>query len=134
MQRLTQKLESASIALFVDGDLEAVERFFTPDYVVHLTERELLGGHDTVRQAVTMYRRAFREIRVEVEILVETKERIAWQRTFHAKHEASFKGFPGTRRLIAWRDMVVTRFDEGLIAEEWLMTDLAERLLTERKR
>lgn len=28
-----------------------------------------------------------------------------------------------------WRDMATSRFDNGLIAEDWVITDLAERLL-----
>jgi hypothetical protein len=32
------------------------------------------------------------------------------------------------------RDMVTSRFRDDLIAEDWLITDLAERLLLARKR
>jgi len=34
---------------------------------------------------------------------------------------------------IVWRDMVASRFRDGRIAEEWVITDLAERLLHARK-
>ena len=81
-----------------------------------------------------MYRRAFADLKVEVDILVESKDRIAWHRTLRATHKGNFKGFPATGRLIVWRDMVTSRFRDGLIAEEWLITDLAERLLLARKR
>jgi hypothetical protein len=36
-------------------------------------------------------------------------------------------------RRIVWRDMVTSRFRDGLIAEEWAISDLAERLLLARK-
>jgi predicted ester cyclase len=81
-----------------------------------------------------MYRRAFPDAEVEVEILAESKDRVAWQRTLRATHQGSFKGFPATGRPIVWRDMVVSRFRDGLIAEDWLIPDLAERLLLGRKR
>lgn len=61
------------------------------------------------------------------------KTRVAWQRTIRATHEGPFKGFPATGRPVVWRDMVTSRFRDGLIAEDWLLTDLAERLLLERK-
>ena len=32
------------------------------------------------------------------------------------------------------REMVTSRFRDGLIAEDWFLTDLAERLLLARKR
>ena len=47
-----------------------------------------------------MYRRAFRDLRVDVEILVKAGDRIAWQRTLRGTHEGDFKGYPGTGRSI----------------------------------
>lgn len=42
-------------------------------------------------------------------------------------------GFPATGRPIVWRDMLTTQFRDGLISEEWAVSDLAERLLLARK-
>jgi predicted ester cyclase len=94
----------------------------------------MAGGQEVVRKIVAAYRRAFREIQIEVEILVKAKDRVAWQRTLRATHKANFKGFPATGCAIVWRDMVTSRFQDGLIAEDWVITDLAERLLLARKR
>lgn len=116
------------------GNLDAIPEFFAPDYVAHLTDRDMTGGHNAIRRVLRMYQRAFSDIRVEVEFLVKAKDRVAWQRTLRATHRGSFKGFPGTGRRIVWRDMVTSRFQDGLIAEEWIITDLAERLLLARKR
>ncbi len=130
---LASRIYSANTALIVDGNVEAIDEFFTPDYVAHVTDGELSGGHDAVRKVITMLRRAFTGLKVEVEILVEAENRIAWQRTLKGTHDGSFKGFPATGRLLTWRDMVTTQFRDGLIAEEWVVTDLAERLLLARK-
>ena len=71
---------------------------------------------------------------MKVEVFVEDDNRIAWQRTVRATHRADFMGFPASGRRITWRDMFVSRFRGGLIAEEWAVPDLAERLLLARKR
>jgi hypothetical protein len=34
---------------------------------------------------------------------------------------------------VVWRDVVTSRLDAGLIAEDWSISDLAERLLLARK-
>ena len=81
-----------------------------------------------------MLRRAFPDIGLEVVILVEGKDRVAWQRTLKGTHLGAYKGFPGSGRVIVWRDMVISQFRDGFIAEEWVVTDLAERLLLSRKR
>lgn len=131
---LFSKIEAANAALLTRNDLDAVGEFFAPDYAVHLTDQRLDLGHEGVRQTLRMYRRAFPDLQLEVEILVAAKDRVAWQRTFRATHKGAFKGFPASGRRIVWRDMVTSRFRAGLIAEEWLLTDLAERLLLARKK
>ena len=133
-QSLASKIEAANSTLLAGGALDAVSDFFTPDYIVHLTDQDLAGGHDLVRNALAMYRSAFPDIQIEVEILVEAKDRVAWQRTIRGTHKGAFKGFPATERSMVWREMVTSRFHDGLIAEEWLVSDLAERLLIAKKR
>ena len=131
---LASKIWAANAALISGGNLAAVGDFFAPDYVAHLTDRDMRGGHDAIRKVLRMYRRAFPDLQVQVEILVEARDRVAWQRTLRATHQGAFKGFPATGRLLVWRDMVTSRFHDGLIAEDWFLTDLAERLLLARKR
>lgn len=133
-QALAAKIRAANSALLIKGNLDTVGKFFTPDYVAHLTDQDLTGGHDAIRKVLELYRRAFPDLQVEVQILLEAKDRVAWQRTIRSIHEGDFKGFPGTGRPIVWRDMVTSRFRDGLIAEDWFITDLAERLLLGARR
>ena len=133
-QSLASKILAANSALIANRNPDAVGEFFTPDYVVHLTDQDMAGGYDTIRRALDMYRRAFPDLQVEVEIFVEAMDRVAWQRTLRGTHQGDFKGFPATGRPIVWRDMVTSQFRDGLIAEDWFITDLAERLLLARKR
>jgi steroid delta-isomerase-like uncharacterized protein len=130
---LASKIEAANSALLANGSVDAVGEFFTTDYVAHSTDKGM-AGHGAIRRFVGMYRRAFPDLRIEVEILVKAKDRVAWQRTIRATQKGDFKGFPATGRRIVWRDMVISRFRDGLIAEDWVITDLAERLLLARKR
>lgn len=132
-QSFSLKIEAANEALIVRADPNAVSRFFTSDYVAHLTGYDLTGGHAAIQRVMSMYQRAFSDFRVDVEILVKSKDRVAWQRTLRAMHTGSYQSFPATGRPLVWRDMVISRFRDGLIAEEWLVTDLAEQLLRARK-
>jgi steroid delta-isomerase-like uncharacterized protein len=127
-------IRAANSTLLEEGDTGAVSEFFTTDYVVHLTDAQTERGHAFVRRYLDMIGRAFREIEVSVEILVEAESRVAWQRTLRAHHYGAFLGFPASDRGIVWRDMVVSHFRDRLIEEEWVVSDLAERLLLARKR
>ena len=130
---LASTIQAANSVLIANGHLDAVGEFFTPDYVAHLTERDMTGGHGAIRKVLDMYRRAFPDLQVDVDVLVEGANRLAWQRTLRATHRGNFKGFPATGRPIVWREMFTSRFRDGLIAEDWVVTDLAERLLLARK-
>lgn len=132
-QSAEDAIRAANRMLIVDGETDAVDTFFAAGYVGHLTEQEV-RGHDAIRSVVVMYRRAFPDVQVEVEILAVAGDRIAWQRTLRGTQLGAYRGFPATGRPTVWRDMAVSRLEDGLIAEEWVVTDLAERLLLARKR
>ena len=130
---LARKIRDANEALIAEGRVERIPDFFAEDYVAHLTDRDMTGGHEAVRRYLEMVRRAFPTVQVTVQVLMESDDRVAWQRTLEGVQEGAFAGFPASGRKIVWRDMVVSRFAGGRIAEEWVVTDLAERLLFSRK-
>jgi len=99
-------IQAANRALLVDRELDSVE------HMVH---------------------GAFSSLQVEVDVLVQDADRVAWQRRCVGRQDGSFQGFPATGRETVWRDMIVSRFHDGRIAEEWVVTDLAERLMRARK-
>ncbi len=69
-QSLVTKIRAANTTLIANGNLEAVGDFFASDYVAHLTDRDMEGGHDAIRKYLKMLRRAFPHIEIDVEILV----------------------------------------------------------------
>ena len=131
---LAKKIQAAHSALFADANMDAIGEFFASDYVAHVTDRAINGGHDFVRKFLGMLHSAFPDLEADVEILLESDDRVAWQRTLKGTHEGAFMGFPASGRPLVWRDMVTSRFRDGLIAEDWSISDLAERLLLARKR
>ncbi|MDF1799964.1 MAG: ester cyclase [Planctomycetota bacterium] len=128
------RIHAAHAALFGSKDMDAIGDFFADDYVAHVTGRDMTGGHAFLRRFLGMLHGAFFDLEVEVQILLEGEHRIAWQRTLKGTHTGAFLGFPPSGRQLVWRDMATTRFQDGLIAEDWTISDLAERLLLASKR
>ena len=126
-------IHAANTVVLAERNPERIADFFTSEYVAHLTDGDLEGGHATVRRVLDMLWNAFPDLEVEVEVLVEGEDRVAWQRTLRGIQEGSYRGFPASGREVVWRDMATSRFQDGLIAEDWIITDLAERLLLARK-
>lgn len=91
-----ERIRTANEVILANGNLDAIEEFFMPDYRVHLTGREMSGGHGMIRRTLGRLRRAFPDVRVEVEIT----DRVAWQRTLCGLQEGPFQGFPASGHLI----------------------------------
>ena len=132
-QSFSSIIRAAAKRLFENGEIESIGEFFSQDYVVHLTDKDYVG-HKAIQTAIAQVRKAFPEPKVEVKILVEGSDKVAWQRTLNGLQAGAYKGFPACNHPITWQDMVVSRFENGLIVEEWVTTDLAEQLLLSRKR
>lgn len=124
---------NAAYLSLVNGEGDRISQFFSADYTVHLTERKMTGGRKLVRTAAAKYASAFSGLKLEVESLAEQPDRVAWLRVFRGTLTGAFYGFPASGREIVWRDMVTSRLADGLIVEEWVVSDLAERLLVSRK-
>lgn len=130
MQKVTDwepQIRAANDALLNQGDLDMVQQFFSESYVAHVLEGDLQGREGIV-EFITALRVAFPDLRVEIEVLATEGDRVAWLRTARGTHEGDFMGVPATGRSIVWRDMIVTRYVDGLIAEEWAVSGLAGRL------
>jgi predicted ester cyclase len=126
-------LKKANAALLERGDTDCIADYFSPNYVAHITGKDVSGGYDLIKHIVTLYHKAFSGITTKVDILAQQDYRVAWQRTIQATHRGRFKGFPATNLQMTWREMMTSRFEGDLIVEEWFITDLAEQLLLARK-
>jgi ketosteroid isomerase-like protein len=93
---LASTIRAANSTLLAGGDLDAVGEFFAPDFVAHLTDRDLTGGPGAVRGFLATLRRAFPDLQVEVEVLVEGEDRVAWQRKISETLLGEYNVFPYT--------------------------------------
>jgi|GEM_PF-787882 len=122
------QIQRANEELLNKGNLELAQELFAPTYVVHRAEGDFEGGPDVIKASLASIRTAFPDLRVEVEILATEGDKVAWLRTHRGTHQGEYLGVPASGRLITWRNMIVTRYEEGKIAEEWTVSDLAEHL------
>ncbi len=127
-------VRAANETLIANEDLDRIGDFFSPGFVAHLTDADMTGGHEAIRRFLTSLRGAFSDLQAEVQILAESNDRVAWQRTWRGTQDGAYQGFPAIGKHIVWRDMVVSRVENGLLVEDWSITDLAEQLLRARKR
>ncbi len=123
------RVRFANDEILGQGNLGVVDKIFATDYVVHAGGKDY-KGLEFVRRFAKLLRSAIGDLRVvEVALLNQAGDTIAWQRTLSGTHEAEMGGIPPTGQKVEWRDMVVTRFDGEKIAEEWAVSELLGQLL-----
>lgn len=126
---IEEQINNSNYQLIDQGNMDAVEKFFSIDYVAHAEDKDY-KGHDFVKRFTKKIRAALPDISLmKVEILVSAGNTIAWKRTLQGTHKSDMMGIPPSAKKIIWNDMVVSRFDGGKIAEEWVVSELAGQLL-----
>ena len=124
-----ERVRFANEEILCKDNLGVVADIFATDYVVHAGGKDH-KGHAFVRRFAGLLRSAIPDLRVvEVALLIQAGDTIAWQRTLSGTHKADMMGIPPTGQKVEWRDIMVTRFDGEKIAEEWAVSELAGQLM-----
>lgn len=111
---------------FNGGDLDACVARAAPDLVMNLAELpEPMHGHESWRRGAELMKRAFPDLRAHIEDIFASQDRVAVRLTFRGTHAGEFLGIPATGRSIEYVSHEFYRVADGLIAEEWICSDMA---------
>ncbi|MDC8003674.1 ester cyclase [Aureisphaera galaxeae] len=111
------------------GDVDVVRKAFTANYVAHAEGKDY-KGHNFLEQFSKLIRKSIPDIKVTIiKVLVEKEDTIAWLRTLEGTHTENMMGIPASNKKIVWNEMIVSRFEEDRIAEEWVVSELLGQLL-----
>ncbi|MGD0713464.1 MAG: ester cyclase [Gaiellaceae bacterium] len=97
-----------------------------PDIVIHYAEMpEPLQGRETWLQGFEVMKRAFPDLEAQVDDLVAAEDKVAIRLTLRGTHAGEFQGVPATGRTIQYVSHEFYRVTDGLVAEEWICSDMA---------
>jgi steroid delta-isomerase-like uncharacterized protein len=119
-------LVRAGFEVFNAGDVGECLALIAPDLIINLAE--LPGpqhGRETWRQGFELMRRAFPDLRADIEDIVADRDKVAVRVRFRGTHAGEFLGFPATGRTVEYVSHEFYRIADGLIAEEWICSDMA---------
>ena len=129
MNRKEELIKHTSKQLIEQGNMSVIIEIFSPNYIAHAGDKKYTG-HQFVKRFTQQVRTAIPDIKVKkIEFFTQTGNIITWQRTFNGTHIAGMQGIPASMKKIKWHDIVVTRFEDDKIAEEWVASDLASQLM-----
>ena len=114
--------------LFEIGNIEIIDEVFVKSYVIHTANKDY-RGYDFIKKWFKQLKKAFLTIYVDkIDFLSQENNLIVWQRSLSGKHIKQIRGIKPSDKIIKWNEMVVSRFEDGKIAEEWVVSELKGEL------
>ena len=104
------------------GNLQVVEELAHPAYVYRNPTEELRGA-EAIKDLFSAYRAGFPDFHVRVDDRVAAGDRMVQAFTITGTHEGEFMGLSATGRKIEVHGIVMSRFEDGKIVEEWEVID-----------
>jgi steroid delta-isomerase-like uncharacterized protein len=123
------ELVRAGFQAFNAGDAgECMDRI-APDLIINLAELpEPQHGREVWRQGFEMMKHAFPDLQAHIEGIVAAQDKVAVRVRFRGTHSGEFLGFGATGRTVEYVSHEFYRIAGGLIAEEWICSDMATLL------
>jgi ubiquinone/menaquinone biosynthesis C-methylase UbiE/predicted ester cyclase len=97
-------------------DPDGIASVYHPDFVDHVN-RLTYRGHDGARRSVALYLALFPDLRFDVDEQVSEGDRVASRWTLRGTHRG---------RQVELRGIVISRFEDGRIIEDWAASDTME--------
>jgi predicted ester cyclase len=133
MNKINQ-INTALEQLFEEGNIDIVECIFSKNYIAHHGDKTN-SGQDFIKKFTKQLRKALPDLKIiKVEFLSQTNNMVTWQRSFSGTHTAAMKSIPASNKKIKWHEIVVSRFEDDKIVEEWLVSDLAFQMMLKQGR
>jgi steroid delta-isomerase-like uncharacterized protein len=123
------ELVRAGFEAFNAGDVDECLARMAPDFVINLAE--LPGpqhGRDVWRQGFELMKQAFPDLEAHIEDIFAAQDKVAVRLRFRGTHSGEFLGIGATGRAVEYVSHEFYRIAGGLIAEEWICSDMATLL------
>ncbi|MBI1257793.1 MAG: ester cyclase [Chloroflexi bacterium] len=100
------------------GELEACDEVFAPDYFGHLPMMDV-HGPEQFKQLVGAYRGAYPDVHLTVEDLFLSGNKVAVRWVSRGTHLGAMMGVPPSGNKIEIMGISLFRLENGRVAEEW---------------
>jgi len=128
-EALEDSITKANEEILNQGNMGYAREIFPSNYVNHGPDGAVIAGPESIVKFVTNLREAFPDLKVEVEIIAVDGDKVAWTRTHNGTHKKEFMGIQASNKPIKWTSVIITRYENGKIAEEWGTDNIVERML-----
>jgi predicted ester cyclase len=109
--------------IFPGGDVAALTEVIHPNIVDHHGPPGAPPGRAGMAWSLRMLQAAFSDQRWELHQVIADDDTVVLHGTFHGRHTGQFMGLAPTSRTVAFRQVHILRFQDGLGIEHWAVPD-----------
>ncbi|MBE1491496.1 ester cyclase [Plantactinospora soyae] len=107
---------------------QTIDEIVDPDVLFHAPVPTGATGAQALKQVWPVLLRAYPDLRVTVEDLVEEGDRVVSRNTVTGTHRGEYLGLPPTGRSVVYDEIFLYRFVDGRIAEIWGVVNVFSQL------
>ena len=105
-----------------NGNFSAVSEVIHLDYVYRSPDQEIHGS-EGLKALIASYRAAFPDLNVNIDDLVADDYKVVISFILTGTHKGDLMGIAATDKPVKIQGMLIGRFEEGKIIEEWEILD-----------
>jgi predicted ester cyclase len=107
----------------IDRGSDAVDRFFSPNCMVHLPGSLSPTDREGFKAFIGMLYKAFPDLRHTLVDQIAENGKVANLVIAHGTHKGVFQGIPPTGKPVAITDIIIVKIIEGRVIELWAQFD-----------
>ena len=127
MDKRKQEIQDMTYRVINDGNLELVDRHFSPDFVQHNAAHDNIRGTEAFKKMIIGIRTAIPDLRITIHDMVMEGDTVAIRHTMAGTYQNPFmmRGISSTPRgqKVEISGMIFWRFKDGKIIEEYSIGD-----------
>lgn len=105
------------------SNFDVIDEYFDGDFVSH-NPVEDVRGPAAYKEFISMFRSAFPDLEVSIEDQIAEGNKVVDRHAVKGTHEGELMGIEATGTEVEVDGIVIVRFDDGKIVEEWAQADM----------
>jgi steroid delta-isomerase-like uncharacterized protein len=126
LERNRQLVRQMNAEVWNNANLDAIDGLFTPDFVLHfLPDGSDTSGLEGLRKHVRELHGAFPDWSEDIKRIVAERDLVVIHYVSSGTNQGQWLGKPPTGNRVQVNEMSIFRIEDGRIAEQWLLPDMA---------
>jgi steroid delta-isomerase-like uncharacterized protein len=107
---------------------QTIDEVVEPDVLFHAPVPTGATGAQALKRVWPVLLRAFPDLHVTVEDLIEEGDKVVSRNTVTGTHQGEYMGLPPTGKSVTYKEIFICRFVDGRIAEIWGVVDVFSQM------